>query len=285
MVEYRLRDKFGQWQWVQSRETIFATNSEGKTSQLLVTMSIITERKQAEQQALELRKEREQVKVLSDFIRDVSHDFRTPLATINSSLYLMTRSTDPEKQKGYFSSAEQQITNLTQMIDRLLLIGRLDSQNELVLQRTNINKLLVDVYTKVSANARKKSITVHNLLSESALMVQADAQELSLAFAELGKNAVLYTPTNGTISIRTWEENNQAVIEVSDSGIGIPNAELPLIFQRLYRVDKARSTATGSTGLGLSIAKRIIELHRGSIVAESVVDEGSTFRVFLPLSA
>jgi signal transduction histidine kinase len=114
-------------------------------------------------------------------------------------------------------------------------------------------------------------------------MAQVDSQELSIALWELGKNALIYSAPNSTVTIRTYQQGNQAVIEVSDSGIGISSSELPLIFQRLYRVDKARATAGGS-GLGLSIARRIIELHQGTIVVESLMGQGSTFRVFLPLS-
>ncbi len=143
--------------------------------------------------------------------------------------------------------------------------------------------MLLDVSVKVSSAAKQKSIMVNNRFQESSLMVQADPKQLSFLLAELAINAVVYTSANGTITICTWQEDNQAIIEVTDTGMGISSAELSLIFQRLYRVDKARSTTTGGAGLGLSIAKRIIELHQGTIEVESVPGEGSTFRVFLPL--
>ncbi len=256
----------------------------GQVIGLIGTNHNITERKQVEQQALELQKEREQVKILSGFIHDISHDFRTPLATISSSLYLMTRATDPEKLKRYFGSAEEQIGRLTQLIDRLLIIGRLDSQSVLECELIDVNRIVSDVFSKVAHDAQQKSIHVDNILSESSLMIQANLQELSLAFLELGRNAVMYTPPNGTITIRTRQKNDEAVIQVFDSGIGISGDDLSLIFQRLYRVDKARSTTTGGAGLGLSIVKRIIELHHGRIEVESVVGKGSMFRIFLPLS-
>jgi PAS domain S-box-containing protein len=243
----------------------------------------ITERKRAEAQALELGKEREQVKMLSDFIRDVSHDFRTPLATISSSLYLLTRATDSEKQTRYFTNAEGQIKHLTQLIDRLLIMSRLDSQSSLEYQRLDINSLVTDLYAKVNFEAGQKNLTVHHTLYQNSLMVQADPRELSIALWELGKNAIAYSPPNSTITICTRQEANQAVIEISDNGIGISSGESALIFQRLYRVDKARAT-TGGSGLGLSIAKRIIELHHGRVEVESVVGQGSIFRIFLPLS-
>jgi len=255
----------------------------GQVIGLIGTNHNITERKRAEEQALELSKEREQVKMLSDFIRDVSHDFRTPLATISSSLYLMTRTTDPEKQKRYFGSAEEQITRLTQLIDRLLIMSRLDSQSVLEFEVIDVNRIVSDVFSKVTYDAQQKSIRVEILPDESNLMIQANLQELSLALMELGQNAVTYTPPNGAITVRTRQKNDEAVIQVFDSGIGILSSDLPLIFQRLYRADQARSTTTGGVGLGLSIAKRIVELHHGRIEVESFVGKGSIFRILLPL--
>ncbi|MBA3868071.1 MAG: PAS domain S-box protein [Anaerolineae bacterium] len=284
MIEYRLQDKSGQWQWVQSRESIFKTTSEAKPTQILVTLSVITERKQAEQQALELIKEREQVKILSDFVKNTSHDFRTPLSIISSSLYLLSKSNDPEKQKRHFGIAEQQIVHLTHLLDRLQGMGRLDSVIALALQPLDVNSLVSDWCANLRFEAKEKAVTVLGSLWESSLMVQADFKELSLALSELGKNALGYTPLQGTITIRTSQEETEAVIEVRDTGSGISAAHLPHIFERLYRVDEARSLETGATGLGLSIAKRIIDLHQGRIVVESVVGEGSVFRVFLPLS-
>jgi two-component system sensor histidine kinase BaeS len=136
----------------------------------------------------------------------------------------------------------------------------------------------------VSSDAKAKGIKFVSSFWESSLMIRADSDELSHAFAELGKNAVWYTPANGTITIRTRQQGDQAVVEVQDTGIGISAANLPHIFERLYRVDESRSSETGGIGLGLSMAKRIIELHHGHIEVESVVGEGSVFRVFLPLS-
>nr|MBA3873313.1 PAS domain S-box protein [Anaerolineae bacterium] len=284
MIEYRLQDKSGQWQWVQSRESIFKTTSEAKPTQILVTLTVITEHKRAEQQALELTKEREQVKILSDFVKNTSHDFRTPLSIISSSLYLMSKSSDPEKQKRHFGIAEQQIMHLTHLLERLQEMGRLDSVIALALQPFDVNSLVSDLCAKLRFEAKEKAVTVLGSLWESKLIVQADFKELSLALSELGENALKYTPLQGTITISTRQEETEAVIEVRDTGSGIPVANLPHIFDRLYRVDEARSLETGGTGLGLSMAKRIIDLHHGSIAVESVVGEGSVFRVFLPLS-
>jgi PAS domain S-box-containing protein len=284
MIEYRLKDKAEEWQWIQSRETTFMAASDGKPTHLLVTLSIITERKLAEHQALELEKQREHVKILSDFVRDTSHDFRTPITALSTSLYLLTRSTEPDKQQRHIDNAEHHITRLTELIDRLLMMARLDSPIQLVFERVDTNRLGAECYEQIRFEADKKQITVTQNLYEFELIVQGNRVELTQALVELGQNAIKYTPPHGTITLQTYEQDNQAVIEVTDTGVGIPADDLPLIFQRLYRVDKARSTETGGAGLGLSIAKRIVELHHGSLTVESVPEKGSTFRIILPLS-
>jgi len=283
LIEYRLQDKYGQWQWIKSRETTLAATPDGQPKEILVTLTIITERKQAEQQALELRKEQERVKILSDFVRNISHDFRTPLASISTGLYLLSKITDPEKRGQRLDEADGQVKRLTRLLDRLLTMVRLDSQTVVTLQPLDINRLIADFCAELVIESKAVGISVRCSLSESNLMVQADAEELQLAMAELGQNAIRFNQANGTITIRTRQQDHQAVIEVSDTGMGIPSADLPHIFDRLYRADKARSAEEGGAGLGLSIAKRIIELHHGHITVESVVGKGSTFTVFLRL--
>jgi len=284
VIEFRLHDKFGNWQWLESRETVFESTQGGEPTQVLVTLTVITERKQAEERAIELGKEREQVKMLSDFVRDTSHDFRTPLTVMSTNMYLLSRVSEPDKQAQYLKNAEQQISRLTRLIDRLQLMVRLDSQKSLEMSRVHMNPFIIDFCTQVEAEAAKKDITNVRELCESSVYIQANREELHQALVELGNNAVWYTPSNATITIRTRQENDSLIIEICDTGIGIAEGNLTRIFQRLYRVDDSRSSQSGGTGLGLPIAKRIVELHQGQIEVESVVGQGSIFRVILPLS-
>ena len=282
-AERRTPDPEGHETWGLTTKVPFR-DPNGQVVGLIGITRDITERKQAEAQARELVNERERVHILSNFVRDTSHDFRTPLSTINTSLYILSKSTDPERRKTSLSTAEAQIGRLTHLIDRLLVMARLDSETAFALQRVDLNRLVDGFGAQLSFEAKRKPVTVVTALCEGSLMVQANSRELHLALAELGKNAVWYTPAEGTITVRTRREDQQAVIEVCDTGIGIPSEEFAQIFQRLYRVDKARSAETGGAGLGLSIARRIIELHAGEIRVESVVGQGSTFRVCLPIS-
>ncbi|HVU13630.1 MAG TPA: ATP-binding protein [Phototrophicaceae bacterium] len=173
---------------------------------------------------------------------------------------------------------------LTQLIDRLQVMARLDSATHLIVQRIDVNRLVAEFCTKLRYDAKEKGIEVLSSLEAGRLLAEGDARELDLALTELGKNAVWFTPSKGSITITTRREENQAVIEVQDTGIGIPTAEFSNIFQRLYRIDQARSTHLGGSGLGLSIARRIVELHHGAITVESILGEGSTFKILLPLA-
>jgi PAS domain S-box-containing protein len=260
-------------------------DSEGQIQFFEGSVQDITLRKQLEKQTLELATEQERAKMLSDFVRDISHDFRTPLTILSTSNYLLSKTNDPEKRAEQFQKVERQIDRLTDLINRLIIMARLDSENTLRYRPFDVNELIAYFCANLEHDTQSKSILLQSSLCKELLIIQGDFDELPNAFAELGKNAIYYTPEQGTITIRTRQENNHAIIEISDTGIGIPKEDLPLIFQRLYRVDKARGLESGGSGLGLSIAKRIIELHHGEIVAESVFGEGTTFRVSIPLNS
>jgi PAS domain S-box-containing protein len=406
-IEYRLQDKAGQWQWIQSRETILTTSENGKPAQLLVTLSIITERKQAEaalreseeqyralfnqledtilihdeqgnlldvnqaacerlgysrdellrmktvdidapeygakfydrlehqlgtgklldiegvhiardgraipvhvhsrsitfkgqtavlavardvtelkraeQQAVELASERTRVKILADFIRDASHDFRTPLTSIGADAYLLLHATDEEKRQRYFQRIELQVKRMSHLMDRQLLMARLDAGGDFDFQDVNLVGLLRIVRDRFLPVAQKRGVGIVWQVKELLPVIRADEQDLSRALAELLDNAIAFTPEDGTVTIRANTSEKGVTISIQDTGIGIAPEDLPHIFERLYRADHARSTERGAVGLGLSIAKQIIELHHGTITVESVVGEGSTFRIFLPL--
>lgn len=268
----------GQMQWF-STSKVPIRNEDTMITRVLGISRNITERKHSEQQSRELKKEQERSKMLSDFVRDMSHDFRTPISVIRTSLYLISKVADPEKQKRHLDKAEQEAVTLTQLVDRLLLMVRLDSQLESDFQIMNINLLVSEVCGKISPQAEEAGATIDTSLSEKPLMVEANYADLCLALTELGQNAVKYGSPPTSISLRTRCEGSMVVIEVKDTGVGIAETDLPHLFERLYRVDKARSTTNGGAGLGLPIARRIVELHHGEITVESKLGEGSTFRI------
>jgi PAS domain S-box-containing protein len=244
----------------------------------------ITERKLLEMQTIELAAERERVQVLQRFINDMSHDFRTPLSIINSSLYLLQRNTDPQKQQIYAKRAEQQILRIDKLLEELLQIEHLDEE-EVIFQfsLTEINAFLTLLIRDYEPLTAAKNIAIEFGSDTDLCFVQIDIVELARAMTKLLDNAIAYTPEGGSIQVHTKTQDRWAIISVQDTGIGIAASDLPHIFERFYRADAARSTETGGSGLGLSIVQKIVEAHNGSIDIESVPGQGSTFSIRLPI--
>ena len=245
----------------------------------------ITERKQLEAQALELAAERQRMNVLNKFMNDISHDFKTPLTVINTSVYLLQKTDDPVRRQKEIEKLETQVSRLTKLFNDFLTVTNLDNAAFLVaLQPVDINRLVSMVVNETTSLALQKHHTLSFEPTSNLPMIDGDAISLQQAIANVITNAISYTQDGGRITVKTYEEADHAVIEVQDSGIGIHPDDLSRIFDRLYRADEARSTHTGGSGLGLPIAKQIIEAHEGTLTVESKVGEGSIFRLCLPLS-
>jgi PAS domain S-box-containing protein len=258
-------------------------DAQGSPSQLIEQVLDITERKFAEQQALDLVAEKQSVKILHDFIRDISHDFRTPLAVINTSAYMLTKSDNVIQRQEANRRIHDQVSHLTQMLEQILSMSQLDSVRAFPFETVSINQLLEEAILYHAPTIEDKHINVILKLDKTLPFVQADPIHLGQAISNLVENAVLYNLQDGTITVQSYLKDSSVVIDISDTGIGISEESLSHIFDRLYRVNQARTLQDGGAGLGLSIAKRIIELHDGQIEVESVVSKGTTFRVLLPL--
>jgi PAS domain S-box-containing protein len=258
-------------------------NYKGQTAVLAVARDA-TELRRAQQQALELATEKARVKVLADFIRDASHDFRTPLAAIGTSAYLLFRAAEPQKRQPYLDKIERRIVQLTNLIDRLFLMARLDGSAEFVFEATKLPLLLQEIYDRFNPIAQEKGVRLALQIPHSLPIIHAEKYELSRALGEIMDNAIAFTPHDGTVILSAETTDNALILTVHDTGEGITPETLPHIFKRLYRGDEARSTERGAVGLGLSIAEKIIEGHNGYIQVETEVGSGSLFRIVLPLS-
>ena len=257
-------------------------DSEGDVTALVGISRDITHRKREEQQALELAQERERIKMMTVFTRDAAHDFRTPLATISTSLYLLQRDPDPNGKQRHAANIEQAVARLSQLLNGLTTMTRLESLNDPNMQPLNVNELLQSVISTASSLARHPNIHLKVDLDGDIPLICGSEDELHLAFLNLVDNAVQFTPDGGLIIIHTAKKEHHLVVEVQDTGMGISTDDLKHIFDRFYRTDRARSSDTGGIGLGLSITKKIIELHSGLIEAESTIGAGTTVRVVLP---
>lgn len=247
----------------------------------------ITQRRAAEQQVVKLAVEQEKVNILQRFITNISHDLRTPLSTINTGLYLIDKVKDsPERLEAQIASVQEQVTHLERLIDDLLSMSRLDRRatGEYSFKWSELNPVVSMAVEEQSSFAlrRRQVLSFHpgdNL--PSALI---DAAELRRMVQHLVQNAINFTPEGGEVSVSTYGEGEEIVIAVRDTGIGISAQDQAHIFDYFYRGDRARSTETGGTGLGLTIARRICEAHNGRIEVESAPGVGSVFRVRLPVT-
>jgi len=247
-----------------------------------VVIRDLTLQKQAEAQRLELAVAQKRAEILQEFLNTVTHDFKTPLSIINAAIYLLDKSDDSETRAAKVQAIKVQTDLLGKYIEDMLTISRLEVLPELTMKRLDVNRLVSDVEVGFRALAESKKLTVRLDLANQPLLVFGDEQILNRALANLIENALTYTAQGGAITVDTTAQGDDVLIEISDTGIGISEADLPYIFERFYRADKARSAHTGGTGLGLAIVKKIVEIHNGSIEATSTLGIGSTFRIRLP---
>lgn len=258
-------------------------DEKGEVALIVASGIDITERKQLEQRNLELALEREKVTLLGNFMRDASHDFRTPLSILNTNLYLIRRSPESAHFELRLAEMEGQVTHLTRLVDQLLTMTRLDSMADLNRAPVDVNMLVENLCNAHQPAASAKGIAVTMAFDPDLPLLNADAFRLSEAIGNIISNAIQYTETGGTIDVRTRLDDDAICIEVEDTGIGIKPDDLDRIFERFYRVDKSRSNASGGAGLGLAIASKIVALHQGKLTARSTLGEGSIFIIRLPL--
>ncbi len=215
------------------------------------------------------------------FASDAAHELRTPLTAIKLQVQLAERAKTPETQKKCFLRLHEGIERATRLVQQLLTIARLDpDSSEKPFVSVQLDQVLQSTHDEMSVVADQKTISIATELTNVTVNGMEDA--LKLLVTNLTDNAVRYTPEGGKIRLRVFENANNAVIEISDNGPGIPSEERERVFDRFYR---ALGTKTQGHGLGLAIVKRIVEIHRGSIRIEDGLDgQGTTMRIELPLA-
>lgn len=211
------------------------------------------------------------------FIADVSHELRTPLTTLQGNLDLIRRF---GVEAASLEAMESELKRMIRLVSDLLLLAQADSGSLPLEEReVDLDTLVVEVHKQAKVLAQTVRV---RLEPPEPARVKGDADRLRQVLLNLVTNAIKYTPNDGEVTLSLTVEGGYAFIRVSDTGIGIPKEDLPYIFERFYRVDRARARQMGGAGLGLSIAKWIVEAHHGRIQVESEVGKGSTFTVQLP---
>jgi PAS domain S-box-containing protein len=258
-------------------------DGQGQVEGVVEFVTDITERKWAEQRQLELTIERERANIMQRFIGDASHDLRTPLTTIKAHLYLLEKVDLSANSARYVGEITRQVARLEKLLDDMLSMSRLDAALAFDLECVDLNTLVRGVVDQYNALARDKRHTLRFEGAGDLPQVPVDPVHLRRAVSNLLVNALHYTPGGGEITVTIAHDQEWVQIEVRDNGIGIGEDDLPHIFKRFYRADKARSTVSGGAGLGLTIARRIVDGHKGRIEVDTTPGQGSTFRIVLPM--
>ncbi|WP_070120516.1 two-component system histidine kinase PnpS [Bacillus marinisedimentorum] len=248
---------------------IMGANQEWKG--VLLVFHDITELKRLEQ----MRK---------DFVANVSHELRTPITSIRgfSETLLDGALNDPEATRQFLTIIHKESERLQNLINDLLDLSKIEQQQfKLVTSEVDIVELLREVILIVDSKAREKGIDLQFNDTSGQILITGDVHRLKQVFINLISNGINYTRPGGKVEVTAAEKNGMVEVVVADTGIGISEEEFPRIFERFYRVDKARSRNSGGTGLGLAIVKHLVEAHEGKITVESSPGKGTAFTVHL----
>lgn len=221
----------------------------------------------------------------NQFVSNASHELKTPLTTIKILVESMIYQDDmdPELRHEFLGDIDKEIDRLSSVVGDLLTLVHIDS-HKLKLRREMMvfSDTVSESVSRLEPLAKRRGQTIKTEIQDSCEMF-ADPGKLSQVCYNIIENASKYTPDGGNIHVTLRRMGRDAVLEIADTGVGIPEADLPHVFDRFYRVDKARSRDTGGTGLGLSIVQQIVRLHAGSVTVASEMGKGTTFTVQLPV--
>ncbi|EDP67862.1 histidine protein kinase; sensor protein [Carnobacterium sp. AT7] len=225
-----------------------------------------------------------------EFVSNVSHELRTPLTSMRSYLEALLDGAwkDPEIAPQFLEVTQEETDRMIRMIKDLLELSRMDSNKSVLdLEYLNVNELFDHVIKRFemmlqSSDKTMKEFSIKREFTKSQLWVEVDADKMIQVLDNIMNNAIKYSPDGGTITCGLVETNTSVIFSISDEGLGIPKRDLANVFDRFFRVDKARARSMGGTGLGLAISKEVVQKHKGKIWAESTEGKGTTFYISLP---
>ncbi len=221
------------------------------------------------------------------FVSNVSHELRTPLTSMRSYIEALNDGAwqDPEVAPAFLKVTQEETNRMIRMINDLLQLSRMDSNKiELKLELVNLNELfnyVIDRFDMLIKDSDKNYV-IKREFTKRSIWAEIDTDRMIQVFDNILNNAMKYSPAGGTITCRLLETHKNVILSISDEGLGIPKQNLGKVFDRFYRVDKARSREMGGSGLGLAISKESVKAHGGNIWVESEEDRGSTFFISLP---
>lgn len=220
------------------------------------------------------------------FVANVSHELRTPMTTIGGFIDgILDGTIEPEKQSYYLGIVSDEVKRLSRIVQSMLSLSKLESgEQEINRSKVNMFETACNVFVSQEQRISAKNIAVYGLEDEKDVMISADSDLFHQVIYNLVDNAVKFTPENGYIKVKFRETDKNGVFIIRNSGNGISEKDLPLVFERFFKVDKSRSMDKQSSGLGLYIVKSIIDLHGGTVTVRSVQGEYTEFEIDLPLA-
>ncbi|NLD42800.1 MAG: cell wall metabolism sensor histidine kinase WalK, partial [Chloroflexi bacterium] len=224
--------------------------------------------------------------VRRDFVSNISHELRNPLASLKALVETLRDGAieDPDAAERFLNSAETEVDALTQMVQELLELSRIESGRvSLHPEPVTAKALLARPAERLRPQAERAGVAIETAVPPDLPLALADVERLQQVIINIVHNAIKFTPAGGRISLSAQAAGNEVVLSIRDTGAGIPAKDLPRIFERFFKTDRARSG--GGTGLGLAIAKHIVQAHGGRIWAESVEGRGSAFHIALPVTS
>ncbi|MTK14188.1 MAG: HAMP domain-containing protein [Clostridiaceae bacterium] len=220
----------------------------------------------------------------SQFVANVSHELKTPLTSIKGFAETLKYVDDPVNREKFLAIINDEADRLTRLINDILTLSNIENEIDEKVEEIKVNDIVKDVYYLMKNTADKKNIRLLTAVEDVPNLL-GNSDRFKQMIINLVDNAIKYTDNNGTVKVGTKYENKECIIWVEDTGVGIPKGHIKRLFERFYRVDKARSRVQGGTGLGLAIVKHIVMAFNGIIEVESEVNKGSKFVVKIPCKA
>ena len=248
-------------------------NQGAETAGAIIVLQDVTEQENLDR----MRKE---------FVANVSHELRTPLTTIKSYTETLLDGAleDRDMTLRFLNVIDSESDRMTRLVKDLLMLSKLDyDKTQLNMKEIDLTKILGDCVYKMDISAKQKHQSISLEINDEIPQTIGDKDRIEQVMINIISNSIKYTQEKGKIYVSMWKEAEYIYIKVRDNGIGIPKKDMSRLFERFYRVDKARSRGLGGTGLGLSIAKQIVEAHNGQIQLDSVYGEGTWVTVILPI--
>ena len=273
---------------VQSVKSVSAGNlsvnvpvhSDNEIGQVAVAINGMIDRLE-----LSLKRERDMEEARKELFRAISHDLRTPVVSIRAMIEGINDGivTDTETVKRYLHTTQKEVENLGELINDLFELTQLDTGVlELHLETASLRDLVSDTLEGMSMQAASRNVRLEGSVDDAIPPLYLDVRRVQRVLYNLIQNSVRYTPPDGSIMLRAKDGGSEVQVEITDTGIGILENDMPHIFQKFYRADDARSRDSGGAGLGLAIARGIVEAHGGRIWVRSQEGKGSTFAFTLP---